>query len=85
MNPEGRKGWDLPITAQLTFELRSELRKSGADVVGLLERIGRNRDKALVADGFDPKQRLVRGPKTGRRQLRFREAMKGPVIGGVDR
>src|SRR5205814_10705884 len=56
MDSEGSKGWDLPITAYVPFELRSELCESRTDAICLLERISGNRNKALVAGGFDPKQ-----------------------------
>ena len=79
-----RNGRDLPITTQVAFELRPQPRESRTDAVGFLKRIGRNRDKTLVAVGLDSKQRFVGGPEAGRRQLGFREAAKGPVIGDID-
>ena len=65
MESEGGKSWNLPIVAQLAFQLWPELCERRANAISLLKRIGRNRNKALITGGFDSKQRLVGGPKTG--------------------
>src|SRR5205814_7024907 len=84
MNAQGSESGDLPVVAQVAFELRLQPRESRTDLVGRLECFGCDRNETLLVAGSNSKQRLVSSLEAGRRQFRFRKTVKGVVVGDID-